>query len=313
MNKPSCKIAHIIFKQSMSSTLRQNTVALFVFLFSALVLVSAYLGWSATSTVNSIYSDATVYLQYSGSAIPSNPVNDKSPLNFLRNMTIYIGLIGALSAIVIGYQLISVDRKNGVLPLIGTRIGNARSYLIGKLAALAVTLSCITLISAFIAVITLLLLPSVSITASQWIQLSAFLFLGVAYMFFFGVLAIASTALAKTESVALLVPVTIWLTLTFIFPSLTSNIHPTAAINPIASLAPAPDSAFFSFFSVVLAPFSFAENFKILSAYFLDYLPQRVQFPIFELIAFLGNVLFATVLAIISLLKLKQEKGEFYV
>jgi hypothetical protein len=96
-------------------------VALLTLMFVALVMVSAWLGWSATATVNRIYVNAAAFLAASGKPVPSNPVNDISPLSLMRNMAVYVSLIGVLAAIVIGNRLVALDRRSGVLPLIGSR------------------------------------------------------------------------------------------------------------------------------------------------------------------------------------------------
>lgn len=111
----------LIASQSARFVLRERTVGLLAVLFVALVLISAWLGWQATATVNRVYLDAAAFLQQSGQTVPSNPVLEISPLSLMRNMSVYVALIGALSAIVIGNRLVGLDRKAGVLPLLGTR------------------------------------------------------------------------------------------------------------------------------------------------------------------------------------------------
>ena len=118
----------LIARQSARFVLREKTVALLSGMFVALVLISAWLGWSATSTVNRIYLDAAAFLQAAGQPVPTNPVLDISPLSLMRNMSVYVALIGALSAIVIGNRLIGPDRKAGVLPLIGIRLLRRNAY-----------------------------------------------------------------------------------------------------------------------------------------------------------------------------------------
>ncbi|KEO55024.1 ABC transporter permease [Thioclava pacifica] len=262
-----------VARQSLLYIFRERTVALLAALFVVLVMVSAYLGWSATSTVNSIYNDAVVYLTAQGQPIPPNPVHDISPLSLMRNMSIYVSLIGALAAIVIGYQLIAADRKSGVVPLIGARPLERGEYLRGKIAALLAANGALMSVAAVIATATFLILPQVSLSAAGWGKLLLFFVLAYGYMVMFGLLALGTAARTKSESVGLLVPVTAWLTVTFILPSLTGNIHPTAAINPISALAPPPDTTFFHWTGWLIGPFSVAESFKWLSADLLDYLP----------------------------------------
>ncbi len=307
----SHSVSYLVTKQSLSSLLKQPIVHIFALLFVSLVLMSAYLGWSATSTVNAIYQDAVVYLQSTGGAIPSNPVTQQSSLGLLRNMTIYISLIGALASIVVGYQLIATDRKSGVVPLIGTRIGQSLSYLLGKVSALAVVLGTIILISALIAVITLALLPAIQVSSSQWFKLVEFFACAYLYLLFFGFVSIASSATSRVESVALLIPVTLWLTFTFVFPELTSSIHSTAAINPISSLVAVPDSAFFHFTSSLLGPISLTESFKTLGAYFLEYQVSGEAFPRGALLSLVVLTIASGCIAAFGVLTLKLEKGEF--
>ena len=61
----------MIARQSARFVLRERTVALLSLMFVVLVLVSAWLGWSATATVNAIYADAAKFLAAKDSiAIP---------------------------------------------------------------------------------------------------------------------------------------------------------------------------------------------------------------------------------------------------
>lgn len=303
----------LIARQSALYIFRERTVAMLSTLFVILVLISAYLGWSATNTVDAIYADAAVYLKSIGQTVPSNPVLDISPLSLLRNMSIYVSLIGALAAIVIGYQLVASDRKSGVVPLLGTRPFSKVAYARGKIAALALVLAALMSVAAVISIATFLILPQFHLTGLGWSKLFGFFGLSYAYMLMFGLLALATAARSRSESVGLLLPVTLWLTVTFILPSLTSNIHPTAAINPISALAPAPDTPFFHWTGYLIGPFSIAESFKYLSAGLLDFLPATAQVrsaipPLADLaIALIG----AAGLAVLALSRMDMTSGDY--
>lgn len=302
-----------IAAQSVKSIFRERTVTLLSAIFVVLVLVSAYLGWSATSTVNSIYGDAAVYLKKIGEAVPTNPVLDISPLSLLRNLSIYVSLIGALAAIVVGYQLIAADRKSGIVPLVGSRPVSRLKYASGKVTALAGVTVALMAVCAVVSVATFLLLPSFVLTGAGWIKLASFFGLSVAYMLMFGLFAMAAAAFSRSESVGLLLPVTIWLTVTFILPTVTANIHPTAAINPVSALAPAPDSAFFHWSAIIVGPFSVAESFKYVSAGLLDFLPPEAHFP--SPVPALADLTFAFVLslsvAFAGVLRMDASRGDF--
>ena len=303
----------LIARQSVLYILRERTVAMLCGLFVVLVLVSAYLGWSATHTVNAIYADAVVYLKASGHAVPPNPVRDQSPLALLRNMSIYVSLIGALAAIVVGYQLIAADRKSGVVPLVGTRPFGRADYARGKILALALVLGGLTAVAGAISVGTFLLMPTFALSGMGWLKLTGFFGLSFGYMMLFGLMALAAAAGARSESVGLLLPVAVWLTLTFILPSLTANIHPTAAINPISALAPPPDTRFFHWTGALIGPFSLAESFKYLSAGLLDFLPpdavvHSLLLPLPDLILALAA---AGAVAVRATLRMDMTRGDY--
>ncbi len=307
------KAARLIARQSVLFIFRERTVALLSGLFVVLVLVSAYLGWSATSTVNAIYADAASYLKSTGQVVPPNPVLDISPLSLLRNMSIYVSLIGALAAIVVGYQLIAADRKSGVVPLLGSRPFQRGAYARGKITALAQVLGALMAIAGVISVATFLLLPQFSLSVLGWLKLFAFFALSFGYMMLFGLLALAAAAKSKSESAGLLLPVTVWLTITFILPSLTANIHPTAAINPISALAPPPDTPFFHWTGALIGPFSLAESFKYLSAELLDFLPPTAR--VHSLVPPLPDLLIALALAgylaVRAMLRMDMTRGDY--
>jgi ABC-type transport system involved in multi-copper enzyme maturation permease subunit len=303
----------LIARQSARFVLRERTVTLLSLMFVVLVLISAWLGWSATSTVNSIYVDAAAFLKNAGQPVPSNPVLDISPLSLMRNMSVYVALIGALSAIVIGNRLVGLDRKAGVLPLIGVRTPGRNAYAGGKIAALTGLILALTAVAALVAVVTFLVLPAVTLTGAQWAKLAGFMAVTAVYMGFFGFVGLAAGAAARSETVGLLLPVTLWLALTFIAPQLTANLNPTAAINPISALANPPDTSFFIWAARILGPVSLADAYKFASAGLLDYLPQGIASPSF--LSPVINLIVATAVAATfawrALTRLSMAHGEY--
>ncbi|MBX9795126.1 MAG: hypothetical protein K2Y02_12575 [Burkholderiaceae bacterium] len=305
----------LIARQSASFVLRERTVALLSLMFVVLVLISAWLGWSATSTVNRIYLDAAAFLQKAGQPVPTNPVLGISPLSLMRNMSVYVALIGALSAIVIGNRLVGLDRKAGVLPLIGIRPLGRKAYAAGKIAALIGLILALGAVAGAVAVATFLVLPAITLTGLQWAQLAGFMAVTTLYMGIFGLIGLAAGAAARSETVGLLVPVTLWLTLTFILPQLTANLNPTAAINPISALAIPPDTSFFHWAAIVLGPVSLADAYKFASAGLLDYLPQGIASPSFipPVITLVLATGVAATFAWRALTRLSMTQGEYNV
>lgn len=258
---------------TIRNAVRDRTVVWLALMFMAMVLLSAYLGWSATNTINQIYTKASLALQAEGLAVPPNPVNEASPLAMLRNMTTYVSLLGALVAIVLGHQMIIEDRKSGVFPLLASRPIGRVTYALGKMIALVVMLTSLLLIAALTNAVTLSLLPAFPPTTEDWIAFLSFYALSGLFLMVFGWIAMSSASLFRSETMGLLVPVTIWLTLTFVLPQITSNINPMAALNPVKAMVPPPGGWFFALTGPALAPISLTSTYRDLAASILGFAP----------------------------------------
>lgn len=267
------EIVPVVALNTLRVAVRDRTVLWLALLFLGMVVLSAYLGWSATNTVNHIYVQALPMLRATGSPVPPNPIADMPPLAMLRNMTTYISLLGALVAIVMGFQIIAEDLRSGVFPLIASRPVHRKAYAAGKIFALLVSMASLLGIAAAGTAITVVLIPGNSMSSADWVSLLEFHSVSWLYLCAFGLIAMGSAAWSRSESVALLVPVTVWLVLTFVFPQLSANINPMAALNPVKAMVAPPASAFFDFAGPVLAPFSLVGAYRDVAATLLGFAP----------------------------------------
>jgi ABC-type transport system involved in multi-copper enzyme maturation permease subunit len=258
---------------TIGNAVRDRTVLVLALMFMAMVLLSAYLGWSATSTVHAIYTKAVIALQADGRPVPADPVNQASPLAMLRNMTTYVSLLGALVAIVLGHQMINEDRRLGVFPLIASRPNGRLSYALGKIGALMLTLSVLLLVAAATNAVTMLILPGSAPSAAEWLGFLGFYAISAVFLLIFGLLAMTSAGFARSDTMGVLFPVTVWLALTFVLPQITSNINPMAALNPVKAMVPPPDGWFFTLTGPLLAPVSLTSTYRDLSATILGFAP----------------------------------------
>lgn len=253
--------------------LRDRSVIWLAALFTLMVLLSAYLGWSATHAINQIYAQAILVFQADGRPIPPNPVADMPPLAMLRNMTTYVSLLGALVAIVLGVQMVAEDRRSGCYPLIASRPAPRSLYALSKVSALFVAVGCLLLLAAGVNAATILLLPGAPLTATDWMTLFQFYGVSALFLMAFGLMGVASAAWFRSETMGLLVPIAIWLGLTFVFPQLTANINPMAAMNPIKAMVAPPTAAFFQITGPILAPISLTSTYRDIAASLLGFAP----------------------------------------
>ena len=259
-----------VAQSGLSLALRDRTIALLAAMFFVMVLVSAYLGWSATETVNAIYAQAVPALKAQAMQIPPNPVGDMPPLSLFRNMVTYVALLGALAALVLGHQTVSSDRKSGAFPLLLSRPISRAGLAGGKIAALVTLIAALLFLAATINVLTMVVLPGLAVTGAVWIGLIKFYAVSALYMLALGLLGALCATVFRTESMSLLVPVTVWLALTFILPQVTANIGPMAALNPVSANLVAPDSTFFAATAKIFGPVSIAESYRYLAASVLE-------------------------------------------
>jgi ABC-type transport system involved in multi-copper enzyme maturation permease subunit len=211
--------------------------------------------------------------QHEGRPVPPNPVGDMSALSMLRNMTTYVSLLGALVAIVLGWQTVSEDRRSGVFPLIVSRPMHRGSYATGKVLALLLAIAGLLGSAGVVNALSLLLLPGTPLTSGDWVALVNFYAVSVLFLAAFGLLAMASAAWHQSEAMGLLVPVTVWLVLSFVFPQLGANINPMAAMNPIKAMVAPPTGAFFELVGPLLAPVSLVSTYRDIAATMLGFAP----------------------------------------
>ncbi len=266
-----------IAAQAMTGLMRERTVMLVAVMFVALVFVSAYLGWAATTTVNAIYADASAYLASVGQPVPPNPVTEGSPLAILRNLSVYVSLIGAFAAVLTGTRLIEADRTAGTLPLMAARPLERVTYARGKVEALGRATAAIILVAAIVSALTLVVMPQVRVGAADWVHFVGFFALSWAYVMVFGLVALGAAARFSAPAAGLLGATVVWLAVTFVLPAITGNVTPTAAINPVSALAAAPDTAAFQLLGDLFGPLSLSESYKFISADLLGYLPDGIQ------------------------------------
>jgi ABC-type transport system involved in multi-copper enzyme maturation permease subunit len=233
------------------------------FLIGSLIgvtILSGVLGWASHQSIIGVYDESAKLLVSRGLAAPPNPFLLKPALSLLSNTVIYITMIGALAALVLGHLTFAEDETTGIGRLIFSRRLGRRQYAIGKLAASTIVLALSMIICALISVLALWIanrsFPSIGdigrlvvFYGLAWLYLIVFVLVG----------AVASLATGR-RSLGLLSAMGVWLILTFAVPQFTSGLRPSQSLNPIVD----PISTSQTFFQVTrrARPFSIAEQFK---------------------------------------------------
>lgn len=258
-------IATIAAHQVRSLT-RQRTFVAMLGVLGAMTALAGVLGWSSHHTIVGVYDQATILLDSQGQPPPPNPFLLKPTLSLLSNMVVYIPLIGALLALIVGHLSLADDQTGGVGRLVFSRPIDRRNYLAGKVTAIAAVLGAVMAASLAISVLSLLIVNH-ALAAGDLARLAGFYLLSWLYLLVFALIGMVAVTLTRRRSLGLLSAMGAWLVLTFVVPQFTSALRPSASLNPITD--PVGTSQAFFRATAHGRPYSIAEQYKDASAHIL--------------------------------------------
>lgn len=247
-------------KQELLCAKRERLPQVLLVVFLAMVGVSCFIGWATNHTVTSVYNEA---LKQGITSAP-NPFTGVSPLYYARNTVIYIVLIGALLAIVLGVQSMLRDRKARVADLLLSRPVSTPLYLAAKLTGLSMWLIGVLGISALINWLSISLVIGHALSSPDSVRLVGFYAVAWIFLIPFICLGLMSGLYARHETSALLIPIIIWSLLTFVLPQLGTAEHPVSLLNPVPAQIVS-KGFFFDINRTLFGPLSLTEHFKQVS------------------------------------------------
>lgn len=252
------------FAHELLCTRRARIPQLLLYVFLGMVSLSAFIGWSARSTVTAVYQQITA----AGLTTAPNPFDGTSPLLYARNSVIYVVLIGALMAIVLGVQATLRDRKAGTFVLILSRPADAAGRFLGQLGALSTVLASVLLLSSAISWASISVISGAPLDADSTVRLFTFAALSWLLLTGFCLLGMISGIYSRKETTALLTPFVIWSFITFVLPQLGTAARPVALLNPVAAIPP-PTGGVFDVINLITGPLAVTEQFKQAAAVLL--------------------------------------------
>ncbi len=259
--------SNIIAKNEVKILTRERSVLLFLIIFILLVLSSAFIGFFAQHTIQKVFKVAATELQNEGQSVPPSPFTNFPDLSVVKNMIIYIVLCGALFAIVLGYSSGIQDKKSGTVKMLFSHQVNKKDFFIGKVKGISFILMLIMLVSLLISALSSAFLSH--LTGIDILRLFGFYALSFIYLLGFAILGIAFALIIDNDAVALIIPLLIWVVITFVIPGFASALYPTATLNPVLSQNVTPSPAL-DFMHSISSPFSISEHFKDSGTYILN-------------------------------------------
>ncbi len=257
-----------IAAQQVQSLRRRRVFGAFVGIVAAMTALAGGIGWSSHATIVRVYDDAARLLAAEGKGAPPNPFEQVPTLSLLSNLAIYITLIGALLAIIVGHVSLADDQTGGVGRLIFSRSISRTSYLAGKLTGAAVVVAAAAGASMAISIVALRVANGAFPSVGELGRLAGFFGLSWLYLMVFVLIGMVTVLATSRRSLALLVALGAWLVIAFALPQFTSGLRPTTSLNPVTD----PASTSQTFFQVTAhaRPASIAEQYKTAAAQILD-------------------------------------------
>ena len=208
-----------IAKKEIRDAFRNKLFLSILVMLLVLTVVSIILGSYQVKIAMDSYNSSISFLQSLGKAeLP--PMPNLNPLSASKGFVNYIGMVGALLAIVLGNTAISKEHKNGTLRLILSRGVFRDTFLNGKLLGNLAILAGITVLTGIITFVSLIAIGGVALTTSDIVRLLLFFGMSFLYMTVFTVLSMGIATVSTKGSRALLITVIVWLVLSFVFPQI---------------------------------------------------------------------------------------------
>ncbi len=277
-----------IVRQEIRLAFRERLAVALLVVFLGMTLASAAIGWSSHHTVMSVYQETVLQL---GRDVP-NPFASAPALEVVTNTIIYIVLIGALLAVVVGVRAGVRDRRSGVTDLVLSRPIGVRSYAAGKLLGVQAWMGVVLAAALAVSWLSVWLISRSPLGVADTGALVVFFALAWIFLLPFSVMGLIAGTRSRHESTALLAPLLIWVAITFAIPQLGTAQNPTAMLNPVPSAASTTD-IFFKVNHAIFQPISITEHFKHMSGVIM-------RLPDIASTAWVGDVLSLTLVAAFS-------------
>lgn len=274
-----------IAAQQILALRRQRIFVALLGMFLTMTALAGVLGWSSHNTIIRVYNEAVKLLASNGQPAPPNPFLLKPRLSLISNMVVYIPLLGAMLALVLGHLSMADDEGLGLGRLIFSRPVSRATYVAGKIVGATQAIGAILAVSFLVSAASLALINRSLPGGGDLVRLGLFYGLSWLYLVMFVLIGMLTVLATRRRSLALLSALGVWLVITFAVPQFTSGLRPTASLNPIID----PVTASQPFFKVtaLARPYSVAEQYKeasgrILATAAAEPIQQTVQrvFPI---------------------------------
>lgn len=208
-----------IAKKEITDALKNKLFLIILVMLLVLTVVSVILGAYQVRVAVDEYNNSVAFLKSLGKTVlPAIP--NLNPIAASKSFVNYMGMLGALIAMVLGNRAIASEYKNGTLRLILSKRVFRDGFLNGKLLGNLTILLAITIFSAIVTFTAVGLIGNVTLAGSDIARMLLFFLMSFLFMTFFLVLGIAFAVFVRNGKKALLLTIVVWLVLAFVLPQI---------------------------------------------------------------------------------------------
>jgi ABC-2 type transport system permease protein len=213
------KPVFVIAGKQMREAFRNKMFVIIGLLFLGLSILSVYIGSATKRAEIRLYHEIVARLTAQGTtALPQAP--EIHTLTILANLIQYVAIVGAILAVVLGYNALTEEKETGGLKLILSRPVYRDTLLTGKLMGNGGIIAALLIVVFVINLSLVAVVGGVLPTIGEVVRLATFVLLALVYMLFFLTLSTLLSVHMKSGAGVFLVSLVIWMTVTFVIPQL---------------------------------------------------------------------------------------------
>jgi len=227
----------IIARKEFRSVFRNRLFLTTALLFLAMSILSVYIGSTTKHAEMRLYQEIVEKLTAQGdTALPSPP--EIYRLTILSNLSEYVSIIGAILAVILGYNSLIEEKESGGLKLLLSRPVYRDRLLTGKLLGGAAVIGLLLALAFLFNLLLLVLVGGVFPTAGEVGRLLAFIVMAFAYMMIFFTFAMLLSVKLRSAPQVFLISLMLWMIVSFVIPQMAeTQMANSTVVNNVTGVA----------------------------------------------------------------------------
>ena len=219
----------LIARKEFQAAFRNRLFITITVLFLAMSILSVYIGSVTKRTELRVYNQTVASLTAQGvTALPPQP--EIHTLTILSNLTEYVSIVGAILAVVLGYNALIEEKESGGLKLILSRPVYRDQLLTGKLLGNAAVIGVLLGVVFVFNLVLLVVIGGIWPTLGEVGRLLSFVGLAFAYMLIFLSLAMLLSIRMQNSAAVFLVSLVAWMLLSFVIPQMAETMMANSTV-----------------------------------------------------------------------------------